>query len=68
MSGLLRALGGLALVRNKLWLYNETIVVEGQSRPFADQYKEVSELIEALSEQFVQYQVRFIYNKSRPNN
>ena len=32
MFNLLRILGGLCLVRNKLWFYNESIVVEGRTR------------------------------------
>lgn len=32
MATLLRVLGGLALVRNKLWHYNEHLMLQGQPR------------------------------------
>ena len=32
MATLLRLLGGLALVRNKLWHYNEHLMLQGQPR------------------------------------
>ena len=57
MFNLLRILGGLCLVRNKIWFYNETVVVDGRSKPFADVYKEVLELVESTTEQMVEYQV-----------
>ena len=57
MFNLLRILGGLCLVRNKLWFFNETIMVDGRTRPFAEVYKEILELVEATTEQMVQYQV-----------
>ncbi len=57
MFNLLRILGGLCLVRNKLWFFNETIQVDGRSKPFSEVYQEVLELVEATTEQMVQYQV-----------
>ena len=39
MPGLLAILGGLALVRNKVWFYNETIIAaRTKVRPFTDRY------------------------------
>ena len=60
MFNLLRILGGLCLVRNKLWFFNETIQVDGRSKPFSEVYQEVLELVEATTEQMVQYQVYLI--------
>ncbi len=57
MFNLLRILGGLCLVRNKLWFFNETIIVDGRTKPFSEAYQEVLELVEATTEQMVQYQV-----------
>ena len=37
MPGLLAILGGLALARNKIWFYNETIIAaRTKQRPFTD--------------------------------
>jgi hypothetical protein len=39
MFNLLRILGGLGLVRNKLWFYNETLVVDGRQKPFSGTHR-----------------------------
>ena len=58
MPGLLAIVGGLALARNKIWFYNEIIIAQRTKlRPFSDEYKELSEIVEATSEQIVEYQM-----------
>ena len=43
--------GGLCLMRNKLWQYNEML----QGRPFQSLYKEMCDLVESLCEQMTVY-------------
>ena len=58
MAGLLTVLGSLALARNKIWFYNETIIIHPKCvHPFTDNYKELSELVESTAEQIVNYQM-----------
>lgn len=48
---LLKLIGGLALVRNKLWHYNEYVKVDGRAKAFQDQYNEICQMLEAMCEQ-----------------
>lgn len=49
-----KVLAAMALLRNKLWHYNEYIVVESKAKPFQEQYTEVCQIIEAMSEQVLE--------------
>ena len=39
MASLLPIISGLALMRNKIWIYNHALIVEGKAKPFDDQYR-----------------------------
>jgi len=43
--------GGLALIRNKLWHYNEVVLTKEGGRRFTDLYQEASQLADAVCEQ-----------------
>ena len=47
--------GGLALVRNKLWHYNENMTGEDGTKQFSTLYRETVELVECLCEQMTLY-------------
>ena len=55
-GGLLATVGGLALARNKIWFYNELIIIHPKCQfPFNDNYKELSSYVEAAAEQIANY-------------
>lgn len=56
MASLFPVVSGLALMRNKVWQYNATLIVEGRARPFDEQYRELLEFVEATLAQIVEYQ------------
>jgi hypothetical protein len=39
MANLFPVVGGLALIRNKVWSYNSHLVVDGQAKPFEEHYR-----------------------------
>ena len=47
---------GLALMRNKVWIYNQVLIVDGKAKPFNDIYKELQEVVESTLTQLVEYQ------------
>ena len=47
--------GGLALIRNRLWHYNEVIVTKHGPKQFQALYRETCDLIEAICEQMTLY-------------
>ena len=47
--------GGLALIRNKLWHYNEVILTREGGRKFTDLYQEASHLADAVCDQIGLY-------------
>jgi len=47
--------GGLALIRNRLWHYNEVIVTKQGPKQFQSLYRETCDLIEAICEQMTLY-------------
>eukprot|EP00090_Calanus_glacialis_P018524 TRINITY_DN28750_c0_g1_i1.p1 TRINITY_DN28750_c0_g1~~TRINITY_DN28750_c0_g1_i1.p1 ORF type:complete len:852 (+),score=156.49 TRINITY_DN28750_c0_g1_i1:642-3197(+) len=47
--------GGLALIRNRLWHYNEVIVTKQGTKQFQSLYRETCDLIEAICEQMTLY-------------
>jgi hypothetical protein len=55
VSSALAVMGGLALVRNKLWQYNEFLQVYEKPRAFKDAYLDVCQLLESLTEQVLEY-------------
>ena len=55
MHSVLKVLGGLSLIRNKLWHYNEHIEMMGQNKLFREPYLEVCQLVDSMSEQILEY-------------
>ena len=43
-------------MRNKIWIYNQVLIVDGKAKPFNDIYKELQEVVESTLTQLVEYQ------------
>ena len=55
MQTTLGVYAGLALMRNKLWHYNEHLEVNGARRAFFDEYSETVSLLESAAEHVAEY-------------